>query len=165
MWLPERDSEWHRKGTQILLRYMMWFNGVTFAVVSFFFAIDKVGSVRVNLEMMKRSDLIEKKGKTYESSQGWAFWPWTKNDPGMMIKCPEKNQGNYMWAFNHIPCSIIGSFLRAMVPKMERRAVKPGPIGATQQVILNGGWPPCVVPWVTQWQQVPLKGTSITSEI
>lgn len=68
-----------------------------------------------------------------------------------------------MWAFTHIPCSVAGSSLTAMVSKMERRAGKPETVGATHQVFLKVAGHHSIAPWITQWRQAPLKGTSITS--
>lgn len=120
----QSDIEKHR----LLRGHMVWFNSVSFVVI-LFSAIDKVGSEGISLEMAKGSDLA---GRSLNLAKDGLFDHEPKMTK-MIRKCPKEKQGNSMWAFTHIPCSVAGSSLIVMVSKMERRAGKPGPVGATHQ--------------------------------
>lgn len=150
----QSDTEKHR----LLRGQMVWFNSISFVVI-LFSAIDKVGSEGISLELTKGSDLT---GRSLNLAKDGLFGHEPKMTK-MIRKCPKEKQGNSMWAFTHISCSVAGSSLTAMVSKMERRAGKPGTVGATHQVFLKVAGHHSIAPWITQWQQAPLKRTSITS--
>lgn len=89
---------------------MVWFNSVSFVVI-LFSAIDKVGSVGISLEMTKGSDLTGQSGRSLNLAKDGYFGHEPKMTK-MIRKCPEEKQGNSMWAFTHIPCSVAGSSLQ-----------------------------------------------------